>query len=68
MVDCENDGTERMTSTECTESCETQKNLYDVWTDTQLRDAFDDELSCLYTSKCDDIADGVCYDAEIWEF
>ncbi|GDX82690.1 hypothetical protein LBMAG42_45010 [Deltaproteobacteria bacterium] len=68
LVACENEGTERMSSDECKESCTAQHDLYDEWTDTQKRDAFDAELSCLYESECSDIEAGVCYEAEVWGF
>ena len=68
LVACENEGTERMSSDECKESCQQQQDLYAGWTDGEKQDAFDAELSCLYTSECADVADGVCYDEEVWSF
>lgn len=68
LVECGNPGTERMSSPECEESCTTQKDLYDRWTDTRLRDAFDEQLSCLHHEECDAIAGGVCYDEDVWSF
>jgi hypothetical protein len=68
VVECDDLGTERMPPEECKESCLQQKALYATWTDTQLRDAFDDELSCIDDSSCDDIAAGVCYDEDLWSF
>jgi hypothetical protein len=68
VVECENEGTERMSSAECAESCTDQRDLYAGWTDVQKRDAFDEELTCLYESSCADIAEDICYDEMIWSF
>ena len=68
IVACDNEGTERMSSEECSEECTQQQTLLDTWTDTQKRAAFDDELTCLQASECSDIADGACYDAEVWSY
>ncbi|MFZ5477827.1 MAG: hypothetical protein ACOZNI_13715 [Myxococcota bacterium] len=68
LVDCENEGTERMTATECELSCDEQEDLYDRWTDEQKRDAFEAELQCIQESACEEIAEGACYDPEVWTF
>ncbi|MES2640307.1 MAG: hypothetical protein V4850_12515 [Myxococcota bacterium] len=68
LVECDNPGTERMSGPECEESCNTQKDSYAKWTDTQLRDAMDAQLSCLYDASCDAVADGACYDEDVWSF
>ena len=68
LVECEEVHTERMTSSECEESCKTQDALYAQWTDQELRDAFDDQLECLKGAECAEIADGVCYDETIWAY
>lgn len=57
-----------MTVDECQESCQTQEDLLKTWTDQELRDAFDDEMSCLGDATCDEIADGACYDASLWSY
>ncbi len=68
LVACENPGTERMSSAECKEQCETQEKLYATWSDTQLRESFDDQLTCLYEAECADVAAGACYDEEVFTF
>ena len=68
VVECGNEGTERMTAFECQESCEAQQDLLDRWTDVEKREAFDAELRCLRDEECDAIAGGACYDAEVWSF
>lgn len=68
LVTCELSGAERLSPSECEESCNQQEALYDEWTDSQKRTAFDAELSCLYSSECADVEAGACYDAEVWSF
>ncbi len=68
LVECEEPGTERMNATECEEQCLMQKETYAVWSDVQLRDAFDAELACIYDSACEDVTAGVCYDEEVYTF
>jgi hypothetical protein len=68
LVSCDDIGTERLNADECKESCTQQQELYAKWTDTELRDAFDDELQCLDQSECSDIAADVCYDDRIWSY
>lgn len=68
LVACGNEGTERMSETECKESCQQQERLYEEWEDEQLRDAFDAELKCLDDSTCEELADGVCYDEDLWSY
>lgn len=68
LIACENEGTERMSSAECSEQCTKERDLYKDWTDLDKREAFDDELSCLYDSSCEEVADEVCYDPQIWSY
>ena len=69
LVACEQEGTERMSAKDCEEQCTEQEELYQRWTDTQLREAFDAEKSCLMDSTCEQIFDeGACYDEEVWSF
>ena len=50
------------------ESCETQQSLYEAWGDQEKQEAFAEERACIRASSCDEIAEGVCYDDEIWVF
>jgi hypothetical protein len=68
IVDCDGLPTERMSSAECAESCEAQDDLYDQWTDAEKRHAFDDERACIGDATCDELADGACYDPEVWSY
>ena len=68
VVECGNPGTERMSSEECTDACNRQDQLYQTWTDVNLRHSFEDAKRCLDEATCDDLADGACYDPEVWPY
>ena len=61
-------GTERIAQQECVDSCEAQDALYQSWDDEEKIDAFDDHRRCLVQSSCDEIADGACYDEDLFVF
>jgi len=52
----------------CAENCERQYNQYEIWDDTQLIDALDESKICVRDSTCEQIAEGECYDDEIYSF
>ena len=52
----------------CAENCIRQETLYDVWDDTDLLDRLDAHKVCLMDATCDEVADGVCYDEELYAF
>ncbi len=66
LVACDGLSTERQTVAECTETCQTQQELYQRWSDTELRADFDAQLSCLNDAACEQIAAGECYDADLY--
>lgn len=68
LVACGNLSTSRMTQAECEASCNAQDELYNIWTDQEKRDAFDEEMRCLGASTCDEIAAGACYDETAWSY
>lgn len=68
LVDCDDLPTWRMSATECEEQCQLQQARYSTWDDVARREAYEDELSCLYESSCEDVAAGVCYDEEVFAF
>jgi hypothetical protein len=44
-----------------------QERLYeDAWDDPVLRDKFRAHKRCLQDESCEDIADGVCYDEDLY--
>ncbi len=53
----------------CVEDCNRQRTLYkDWWGDLQKLDAFNEHRQCLMQMSCDEIADGACYDEELFIF
>ncbi len=66
LVECEDVDSPRLSWVECTESCEEQERLYEEWTDTQKREDFSSLKSCIASEECSDIADGECYDEDLY--
>ncbi len=52
----------------CAENCQRQYQLYEFWDDTQLTDALDETQLCIADATCDEIAEGVCYDEDLYSF
>lgn len=68
ILTCEDEGldTPRMNLDECTSSCAAQSNWYeDEELDTQQA-AFDELKSCIVAESCSDLAEGVCYDEDVY--
>lgn len=65
---CEGLDAARMTARECEESCLTQHDLLESWTDAELQRQFDEELRCLGSATCEEIAGGACYQDDLWAF
>ena len=53
---------------ECAETCSQQERLYEDWEDTQLQDALAEARNCVADHTCDELAEGVCYDEELWPY
>jgi hypothetical protein len=53
---------------ECEASCVFQEELYEERGDEARADALGDHKGCLRRESCDAIADGVCYDPELFVF
>ena len=66
LVECEEVDTPRLSAQECSESCETQQQVYDGWEDLQKREAFAELKRCVREEECGAIANGVCYDEELY--
>lgn len=53
----------------CIEDCERQRSLYkDWWEDEEKVDLFVEHRRCVMQSSCDELAEGVCYDEELFIF
>ena len=59
---------QRVVQDECEASCVFQERQYEDWEDEVKQDAFSDHKRCLARESCDDIAEGVCYDEQIFLF
>jgi hypothetical protein len=68
ILDCGTLESQRVAVEECELSCEVQAALYADWEDEAKEEAFDDHKRCLMQESCDDIAEGVCYDEDIFVF
>lgn len=66
IVACEAIDTPRQAVLDCQDSCELQQQLYEDWEDLQAREALADLKECVMDEECDAIADGVCYDADLF--
>jgi len=66
LVDCDEIETPRVAVDECEDSCNRTEALYEDWDDEQLRTAFDDYKTCVSDESCQAIADGACYDPDLF--
>ena len=66
LLACDLDS-DRVAQSACVDSCERQAGLYVVWEDEKKQEAMDDHLHCLVQERCEDIADGECYDDRIFD-
>lgn len=69
LLSCEELDTPRVALSTCQEECEEQQTLYnDRWTDEQLAERFKEYKQCVDEEECADIADGACYDEDLFLF
>jgi len=66
ILSCENIDAPSMNIDECTSACSAQQNVYEGWDDAQKIEAFDDLKSCIVAEECDTVADGFCYDEDVY--
>lgn len=66
LIECEEIDTPRLHEEECIRSCETQQDLFESWEASDERERFADLKRCIKESECADIADGECYDDELY--
>ena len=66
LLDCDNIETARTEVEECQASCEIQQEMFDDWEASDERERFADLKKCIRTNECTDIADGACYDEELY--
>lgn len=65
VLNCEL-GATRVAQEECILSCRLEEALYDDWEDDSKRKAFKAHKRCIRSSSCEEIADGECYDDELF--
>ena len=66
LIECDNIETARTEVEECEASCEIQQEMFDDWEASDERERFADLKKCIRSNECSDIADGVCYDEELY--
>lgn len=66
LIECDQVDTPRQGLNECQAACEIQQRLYEDWDDQQARAAFADIKQCIKVQDCESVADGVCYDADLY--
>lgn len=66
LLECEEVDTPRLALEDCRTSCELQQKLYEDWEDLESRDAMGDLKECVMDEECSAIADGACYDPDLY--
>jgi len=66
LLDCDQIEMEHTSARECAAACETQQSVYDKWKSTDEREWFSDMKYCIDDASCAEIADGECYDDELY--
>lgn len=65
VLDCGLEST-RVARDECTLACQDQQRLYDDWEDQTKIDAFKEHRRCIRSATCEELAEGACYDPELF--
>ena len=68
LLSCEEVSTARLAPDDCEAACMVQEKLYEDWEDAQLRESFADLKGCIAGAACEDLAEGVCYEDELYPF
>jgi hypothetical protein len=68
LLDCEEVASARVSLAECRDSCQREEQLYTDWEDEQALDQIYDERTCIMDESCADVADGACYDEDLFLF
>ena len=68
LMECESVDTTGVERDLCEEQCRNQESLYEEWEDEELQERLDDARNCIRDSTCPAIADGVCYDEELFPY
>lgn len=68
LLSCSSVETPGVSPTDCEQACTSQEILYEGWEDQAKRDALSEYKTCVSDSTCDAIAEGVCYDENIYNW
>lgn len=68
LLECEDVESARISVEDCEGSCERQIAQYEKWQDTDKIHRLEDQRNCIDESSCQDIAQGICYDTELFPF
>ena len=68
LLECDDVESPRVSEWECRDACEREENLYEEWEDLRTLELHYDERDCIMDSECSEIADGACYDEELYLF
>lgn len=66
LIDCAEVDSPRQGLADCQASCEIQQRIYEDWEDTQKREAMAELKRCVQDEECEAIAEGACYDEELF--
>ena len=67
LADCGQIDNSGVSADECEEVCIGQEDLYaEIWEDEELEERLKSNRNCIRDSTCDEIADGECYDEELY--
>lgn len=68
LLDCDEVESSRVNLEECRASCSREEELYESWENTALEEALRDELDCITSSTCEELAAGACYDDDLYPY
>ena len=68
LLECEDASTDRIALDDCTAGCLVQQQLYEDWDDIELQEDFADYKRCVAEETCEALADGACYDEELYSW
>lgn len=68
LVRCDVIDADAVTEDLCSEDCAQLEALYVAWDDQQLVDDLHASRECIDASTCEEIADGVCYEQDLYPY
>lgn len=68
LLECDEIESARVSVEDCEASCEREMAQYEKWRDTDKQHRLEAERDCIVDSVCAEIAEGACYDEELFPF